>query len=69
MPTESMDGFGVAEHEKLGAVYLSQKVSQRICKLVASHVAAKRYLTFKFPEYEAGLSEASKKLWNIRAER
>lgn len=62
MPVKQMDGFGVADHEKLGAEYLLQKgFSARIAMLVASHVDAKRYLTFKFPGYYEQLSPASKK--------
>ena len=62
MPAENMDGYGVVDHEKLGADYLLSKgFSEKISRLVISHVAAKRYLTFKFPEYFSALSEASKK--------
>jgi 2-amino-1-hydroxyethylphosphonate dioxygenase (glycine-forming) len=60
MPVAYMGGYGVIDHEKLGADFLKQKgFSQRICKLVESHVAAKRYLTFKYPDYYTQLSEAS----------
>src|SRR6187402_138350 len=42
MPAKQMDGFGVVDHEKLGADYLLQKgFSERIAKLVSSHVQAK----------------------------
>jgi 2-amino-1-hydroxyethylphosphonate dioxygenase (glycine-forming) len=34
---------------------------QKVCVLVANHVNAKRYLTYKNPKYFAGLSEASLK--------
>ncbi len=62
MPVEHMDGFGVVDHEKLGAVYLQQKgFSPTVGKLVAAHVAAKRFLTFKYPDYYQQLSEASKR--------
>ena len=62
MPAEQMDGFGVVDHEKLGGEYLMQKgFSENIAKLVASHVNAKRYLTYKFPHYYEQLSEASKR--------
>lgn len=62
MPAEQMSGYGVADHETLGAGYLRDKgFSEKITKLVASHVEAKRYLTFKYPEYYNKLSEASKK--------
>ena len=62
MPAGQMDGFGVVDHEKLGAEYLRQKgFSEKICKLVASHVQAKRYLTYKYPGYFDKLSVASKR--------
>ncbi len=61
MEVQHMDAFGVADHEMLGAAFLkSRGFSGKIVSLVASHVAAKRYLTFKFPDYYALLSEASK---------
>jgi phosphonate degradation associated HDIG domain protein len=61
MSVERMDEFGVVDHEELGYQYLKSKgFSSRICKLVASHVEAKRYLTFKYPQYFELLSEASK---------
>ncbi|MDB5152069.1 MAG: hypothetical protein JWR54_820 [Mucilaginibacter sp.] len=59
--TESMDGFGNVDHEKLGADYLRERgFSERLAALVESHVIAKRYLTYKRPEYYNALSEASK---------
>ena len=58
---ESMDGFGVVNHEKLGADYLRRcGFSERMARLVESHVQAKRYLTFKHPEYFRQLSPASR---------
>jgi len=58
----SMDGYGVKSHEKIGADYLREKgFPERIARLVESHVQAKRYLTYKYPEYYNALSEASKK--------
>jgi 2-amino-1-hydroxyethylphosphonate dioxygenase (glycine-forming) len=57
-----MDNCGIIDHEKLGAEYLlSRGFSEKIAKLVKSHVAAKRYLTYHRPEYYNQLSEASKK--------
>ncbi len=57
----SMGGFGMMEHEKLGANYLREHgFSERLASLVQSHVIAKRYLTFKYPEYYNQLSEASR---------
>lgn len=57
-----MDDCGIIDHEKLGADYLrSIGFSEKIAKLVQSHVAAKRYLTYHFPNYYNQLSDASKK--------
>ncbi len=57
-----MDGYGVKEHEKLGADYLrSHGFSPKVTRLVESHVAAKRYLCFVDPEYYDRLSVASKR--------
>src|SRR6201996_799302 len=57
----SMGGFGNVDHEKLGADYLRERgFSERLASLVESHVIAKRYLTYKYPEYYNKLSEASK---------
>ena len=61
MPVEHMDGFGIVDHEKLGADFLrAQGFSEKIASLVQNHVQAKRYLTWKYPEYYEKLSEASK---------
>src|SRR5271154_271545 len=55
---KSMDGFGNVDHEKLGADYLRERgFSERLAALVESHVVAKRYLTYKYPEYYNQLSE------------
>jgi len=57
----SMDGMGNIDHEKLGAYYLLERgFSERIANLVNGHVLAKRYLTYKYPEYYEKLSPASK---------
>ena len=59
--SNEMDGFGIKDHEELGAEFLRGKgFSKKIVRLVESHVEAKRYLTVKDPEYYAQLSEASK---------
>jgi len=56
-----MDGFGIIDHEEVGADFLKEKgFSKKLVRLVESHVEAKRYLTFKDPEYYAQLSDASK---------
>jgi phosphonate degradation associated HDIG domain protein len=57
-----MGGYGVMEHEKLGADFLRERgFSENMAKLVQSHVKAKRYLCFADSEYYGKLSEASKK--------
>lgn len=57
-----MDGYGIKDHEEAGAEFLRNKgFSERLIRLVQSHVEAKRYLTFKFDSYYEQLSEASKK--------
>lgn len=59
---KGMEGFGVRDHEEIGAEFLKKKgFSRKIVRLVESHVEAKRYLTYKDPEYYGQLSEASKK--------
>lgn len=58
---DKMGNFGVIRHERIGADYLRDKgFSEKIATLVENHVQAKRYLTFKYPDYYAQLSEASK---------
>jgi phosphonate degradation associated HDIG domain protein len=57
-----MDGYGVIDHEEIGAAFLRDKgFSERLIRLVESHVNAKRYLTYSSPEYYDSLSEASKR--------
>jgi phosphonate degradation associated HDIG domain protein len=61
MPVEQMGSYGVADHEGLGGNYLREKgFSIDMAQLVKSHVAAKRYLTFKYPDYNEKLSPASR---------
>lgn len=58
---ESMDGYGNVDHEELGAEYLlANGFSQRVAELVKYHVIAKRYLTYRYPEYFEKLSPASR---------
>lgn len=58
----NMGGYGVMEHEKLGADLLRKSgFSETVAKLVQSHVQAKRYLCFADKDYYGKLSEASKK--------
>jgi phosphonate degradation associated HDIG domain protein len=59
---QSMGGYGVMSHEKIGANYLREKgFSEKVARLVENHVQAKRYLTYQYPEYYQQLSEASRK--------
>jgi phosphonate degradation associated HDIG domain protein len=59
---QSMAGYGVKSHEKIGADFLRAKgFPERVARLVENHVQAKRYLTYKYPSYYENLSEASKK--------
>ena len=58
---QGMDGYGVKDHEEIGADFLKRKgFSKKVVRLVESHVEAKRYLTYKDPEYYEQLSAASK---------
>lgn len=62
MDAKQMDGYGVVDHEKMGADFLRSKgFSETIASLVENHVQAKRYLTYRYPEYFDKLSPASKK--------
>ncbi len=57
----SMNGMGNIDHEKLGADYLlALGFSEKLAALVQGHVIAKRYLTYKYPEYYDKLSPTSK---------
>jgi 2-amino-1-hydroxyethylphosphonate dioxygenase (glycine-forming) len=52
--------WGSKNHEKYGARELRKLgISNRICRLVAKHVLAKKYLAFKNPDYIKKLSIAS----------
>ena len=59
--SEEMGAFGKKDHDKLGHdLLLEYGFSERVAKLVASHVATKRYLTYVDSEYYDKLSDASK---------
>jgi predicted HD phosphohydrolase len=58
---KGMNGYGTINHEKVGGDFLKARgFSERLIRLVQGHVDAKRYLTWKYPEYYERLSEASK---------
>lgn len=70
MDTQQMDGYGVVDHEKLGADFLLENgFASSVASLVRNHVQAKRYLTYQFPEYYNNLSEASKKTLEFQGGR
>ncbi|HWB63731.1 MAG TPA: HD domain-containing protein [Chitinophagales bacterium] len=56
-----MDGYGVKDHEAVGADYLLKLgFSEKLATLIRSHVAAKRYLCYANKRYYDNLSHASK---------
>ncbi|GKZ26148.1 hypothetical protein AbraIFM66951_009572 [Aspergillus brasiliensis] len=58
----STENVGRMGHETIGAEYLrSLGFSEKVCRLVESHVPAKRYLTATNKAYYETLSSASKK--------
>jgi phosphonate degradation associated HDIG domain protein len=58
---DHMDGFGVKDHESVGADFLSERgFSDKVTTLIKSHVQAKRYLCFANKRYYDNLSNASK---------
>ncbi len=58
---DNMDGYGIRQHELIGADALARLgFSEKITRLIAGHVQAKRYLVSTDPAYYEGLSEASK---------
>lgn len=57
----TMDDFGVARHEEVGAEYLrSIGFGPEVTELVSGHVAAKRYLVSADPAHAVRLSAASR---------
>ena len=56
---DGMGGCGIPRHEHVGADFLKLLgMSDRVCRLVRSHVSAKRYFVYKDPNYK--LSDASR---------
>lgn len=67
---DHMEGYGVVSHEKLGADLLRRAgFSEKVAALVESHVEAKRYLTYRYPEYYSKLSEASRQTLEMQGGR
>lgn len=70
MPVELMDGLGVVDHEGVGERYLLERgFSERIARLVRSHVEAKRYLTARNFDYFQRLSDASRQTLALQGGR
>lgn len=70
MDVDYMDDYGIVDHEKIGADFLAARgFSRKVTKLIESHVAAKRYLTYKNPAYYEKLSLASKSTLNFQGGR
>ena len=53
------DACGYHAHAEAGAEYLGRWFNAEVCEPVRLHVAAKRWLCAKEPDYAAGLSPAS----------
>lgn len=64
---ETMDIYGIKDHEKLGATFLrNNNIKYPIPELVENHVKVKKYLVYKNSDYFNNLSEASKKTLNYQ---
>jgi phosphonate degradation associated HDIG domain protein len=64
---DGMNGFGAINHEEKGSEFLLKYgFSEKVAKLVKSHVQAKRYLCFASKSYYNQLSEASKTTLNYQ---
>ncbi len=58
---EPMGDLGVLNHEQIGADWLRKRgFSEKVCRLIAAHVNAKRYLVAVDEAYRRNLSEASR---------
>ena len=58
---EPMGDLGVLNHEQIGADWLRKRgFSEKVCRLIAAHVNAKRYLVAVDEAYQRNLSEASR---------
>jgi predicted HD phosphohydrolase len=61
---------GNIDQEKLGADYLRQYgFSERLATLVESDVMAKRYISYKYPEYYDQLSDSDKAMLEMQGGR
>ncbi len=63
----NMGGLGTKRHEQVGADFLREVgFPERVARLVENHVQAKRYLTFRYPQYYNSLSHASKQTLDLQ---
>ncbi|HVY73270.1 MAG TPA: HD domain-containing protein [Puia sp.] len=68
--SNGMEGYGIKDHEAIGAKFLEDHgFSFKICRLVGSHVDAKRYLTRRASGYYDQLSEASRRTLEFQGGR
>ncbi|GAB2791677.1 HD domain-containing protein [Rhabdobacter roseus] len=59
-PADLMEEYGRRDHESAASDWLQERgFSQKVGTLIENHVNAKRYLTYKYPEYLRALSHAS----------
>ncbi|HLT74867.1 MAG TPA: HDIG domain-containing protein [Ohtaekwangia sp.] len=66
-PENDMNGLGIESHEAVGAQFLRERgFSERVIRLIENHVNAKRYLTWRYPEYHASLSKASQETLKLQ---
>jgi 2-amino-1-hydroxyethylphosphonate dioxygenase (glycine-forming) len=57
----TMNGQGLVNHEATGADFLKQQgFSKMVVELIKNHVLAKRYLTYKYPDYYLSLTDAGR---------
>eukprot|EP01036_Dinobryon_divergens_P032356 gene32356-41923_t len=56
-----MEDCGIRNHETIGSQFALQLgFTPRVAELIRNHVSAKRYLCWKYPDYHAKLSSASR---------
>jgi 2-amino-1-hydroxyethylphosphonate dioxygenase (glycine-forming) len=57
----TMGAYGIDRHEQVGASFVAERgFGPKVAALIRGHVEAKRYLTYKNPDYYNKLSDASK---------
>lgn len=67
MPGQYVNGYGVVDHEKLGADFLrSRGFSPTIANLVENHVQSRRYLAYHYLHYYEQLSATDKRTLELQ---